>query len=341
MIKKLNILCCNPDGGAFLYITRGWEDAFRSLGHSFLRWNGSGEQFRQFKPDIYLGCSGWRQIVPPWAKQEFGTKIGIHVNPWGSTVLKALPGEPDINESLDARKWTIAQKPDFLYCYGFSADIAHMWDQWTIQYGVPVIPMPTAGNSIIHQPAAISPNHVCDVGFIGGKWPYKSMNIDKFLVPVLKEFKSIIYGWGGWQGFPQWRGPGADGDVNTLFSSAKVCPSIVEPHTTRYGIDIPERMFKVALGGGFTICDPVANLGRVVNLDNFPMADSIRNYRDLVHHYIINDDFRNQRKKLQRIEILTNHTYLNRIQNVLRVCGYPGQAEQAQQEVVRRLNEMV
>jgi hypothetical protein len=329
---KLNILCCNPDGGAFLYITKGWEDAFKALGHKFQRWNGTNEQLKNFKPHIYLGCSGWRQNFPKWAKNEYGTKVAIHVNPWGSTILKREKGEPDINETKNAIKWVEDQNPDFLYCYGIEDDIRHMWDKWE-SYIAGVIPMPCGGNAIEHKPVPPNPKFFCDVGFIGGFWPYKAINLKKYLVPVLNKTNAKVYGWGGWR-HPKYLGPAQDQNVNKLFSSAKVCPSVVEPHTSRYGIDIPERMFKVPLGGGFTICDPCHGLARHVPLNVFPMAKNAADYIKLINYYIKNDGERIELRKKQRLVILKNHTYFSRIQGFLKFSGYEAEAEEAQKKVV-------
>lgn len=337
---KLNVLCCNPDGGAFLYITKGWEDAFKSLGHNFIRWNGSSKQLRNFKPDLYIGCSGWRQNFPKWARNEFGTKVAIHVNPWGSTVLKPLKGEPDINEKPQAIKWVASQEPDFLFCYGLEDDISHMWNKWKTNIAT-VVPMPNAGNSISHKPVSPDPKFSCEVGFIGGRWPYKAINIDKYLLPILKDTNSKVYGWGGWKGLPFYKGKANDSIVNKLFSSAKVCPSVVEPHTTRYGIDIPERMFKVPLGGGFTVCDPCKGLDRLVSLKVFPMAKNPKEYRDLIKYYLNHDKERNELKKKQREAILKGHTYLTRIQNFLKFSGHKEEAQRAQKKVEEMVHELV
>ena len=327
---KLNILCCNPDGGAFLYITKGWENAFKALGHNFLRWNGKKETAEAFRPHLYLGCSGWPQKFPQDIRSKFGTKVAIHVNPWGTTVLKPLKGEPNINEKPQTIEWVKKQNPDFLYCYGLESDISHMWDKWEKQVAT-VIPMPNAGDATIYKPTSPTPQFACDVGFIGGRWPYKAMNIDKYLLPVLKKKKSKVYGWGGWRGMPFYKGQAHDNMVNRLFSSAKVCPSVVEPHTTRYGIDVPERMFKVPLGGGFTICDPCKGLGRYVPQDIFPMAKNPQDYARLIDYYLSHDNERNQLKQEQRKIILQNHTYFNRIQGFLRFSGFEEEAEKAQE----------
>jgi hypothetical protein len=332
-MAKLNILCCNPDGGAFLYITRGWEDAFKALGHRFLRWDGSDKQLEAFQPNIYLGCSGWRQNFPNWAKDAYGTKVAIHVNPWGKTVLQAQKGEPNINETKKAIEWVEKQNPDFLYCYGVEEDIGHMWNKWEDNIAG-VIPVPCAGNAVAHRPVTPDPKFFCEVGFIGGFWPYKALNLRKYLVPVLDKTKAKVYGWGGWK-HPKYLGQIKDEDVNKLFSSAMVCPSMVEPHTSRYGIDIPERMFKIPLAGGFTICDPCEGLDRYVNPEIFPIAKDVDDYARLINYYIKHDGERIKLRRKQRLEILKEHTYFSRIQGFLRFSGYEAEAEEAQDAVIR------
>lgn len=341
MAEKLRILCCNPDGGAFYYITKGWEDAFKALGHDFRRWKGSDQELKNYEPHIYLGCSGWRQSYPTWARVAFGTKIGIHVNPWGSTVLKALPREPNINETPEAVKWARNQKPDFVYCYGGEHDIPHMWNYWPSKAGIPAIAMPTGGNAVAYKLVDPEAFFGCDVGFIGGYWPYKAMNIDKYLLPVIKKMNSKVFGWGGWRHIgKKYRGViKNEYDVNKLFISAKVCPSIVEPHTTRYGIDIPERMWKVPLGHGFTICDPVKNLDKYVDYNTFITARNPREYMEQILYYVKNDNARNILKKKQRLAVLKDHTYFSRIQGFLRQCGYDEQADESQAMVDKLVAE--
>jgi hypothetical protein len=340
MAEKLNILCSNPKGGAFLYITRGWGNAFKALGHNFLHWDGSEQQLKQFKPHIYLGCSGWRQDIPKWVRDEFGTKIAIHVNAWGSTQLKSLPGETNVNESETAIKWTIGQQPDFLYCYAIEQDIKHIWNKWEDKVG-PVVAMPTAGDAVIHKPVMKDHRFTCQLGFIGGRWKYKALNIDKYLVPAINEHDSKIYGWGGWKNNSKYQGPINDDDVNKLFSSAKVCPSIVEPHTSRYGIDIPERMFKIPLAGGFTILDPCEGIERYISSDIFPIAKNPNDYRKLITYYINHDEERERLQKQQNLVTLQNHTYFSRIQGFLRFSGYEAEAEEAQEKVNGLINDLV
>ncbi len=80
----------------------------------------------------------------------------------------------------------------------------------------------------------------------------KAKVIDKYLVPVLKDsgLSSKVFGWGDWQdGLCSGKLP--DRSVSAFFNSGRVAPCISEPHTHRYGIDLPERVFKTALCGAF------------------------------------------------------------------------------------------
>lgn len=322
----MKILSCNPNGSAFHYILKGLEDAFIALGHQFLRWDGKPETLNKYQPDLYLGCSGWRQEIPEWCRQKYGTKIAIHANPYGSTKLVALKGEPNINEPEGTIKWVLSKKPDAIYCYGNDLNIAHMWNFWEEKHKIRVIPMPTAGNAVAHFPVDEDPRFKCQVGFVGGYWPYKAMNIKKYVTPVVTTFNSQIYGWGGWS-HPNYRGQIKDEDVNKLFSSAAICPSITEPHTTRYGIDVPERMWKVPLGGGFTILDPFAGVENYVDTSIFPVARDPSHYFQLVKYYLDHADEREELKLAQRKYVLENHTYFHRISRMLSDLGFIDEAE--------------
>lgn len=322
----MKILSCNPKGSAFHYILKGIEDAFVALGHQFIRWDGRTEVLKNYQPDLYLGCSGWRQDLPKWCRDMYGTKIAIHANPYGTVKLIPLKGEPNINEPQGAIDWVLKQNPDAVYCYANDLDISRMWNFWEERHGLLVIPMPTAGNSIIHQPVVKDPKFKCQIGFIGGYWPYKAMNIKKYVTPVINAFTAQVYGWGGWS-HSKYKGTIKDQDVNKLFSSALICPSVVEPHTTRYGIDVPERMWKVPLGGGMTILDPFSGVENYVDTDVFPIAQDPQDYFRLIKYYLVKHEERASLALAQRQYVLENHTYFHRISRMLNDLGFIDEAE--------------
>lgn len=315
----LRILCCNPNGGAFYHITRGWENAFKALGHQFHFWSGVHKDWYDYEPHIYLGCSGWKQPIP---QHRPNTIVGIHVNPIGPERLIPKPGDPDINEPQSLTQWTLKQNPDFVFGYGYKQDVEQYWGFWKTKHKIPVYGIPTAGDAVKYY-KQLDPKFQCEIGYIGGRWPYKGKRINQWLLPVIRKFKSQVWGWGGWDNVSQYRGVIKDGEDRKLFSTANICPSIVEQHTSDYGIDVPERTFKVPLCGGFTICDSIKGfLGRYVSADAFPMANNPKEYLELCQYYLKHNEKRQQLAAKQRQEILKDHTYFSRINTFLGASGF-------------------
>lgn len=320
----LNILITNSKSGAFYYIATSWINALKAAGHNAMLWNGDQSTWNKVDPDIYIGCSGWRQNF------RKGPKVAIHVNPYCDEIIRN--SGPVINESQDAINWTMAQKPDLVFGYGLEKHIKKYWNKWT-NHGLKVIGMPNAADTVRYYPVPKDNKYAVDIGWVGGYWKYKAVNLDKYIVPVARRFKSRWYGWSGPQGL--WNGKVNDEEiVRKLFSSARICPTVVEPHTTTYGIDMPERIFKVAACGGLVISDPVDDMddyfapGTVITTKNGP------DYMTKCAEWISKSDNERaeQAKKLTR-EVLTKHTYFHRVQHLLRNLGFNDEASDMQKHI--------
>ena len=336
-MPKLRILCCDPPGGAFYHITKAWGRAFEQLGHTFTKWDGKENSWRKFNPHLYLGCSGHRQPIPKGTK----TKVGIHVNPHGKIRLNPLHGV-DVNEPGHAVKWSVSMKPDFVFGYGIQQDEKTFWSKYKSDHNIPWFGVPTAGDPF-HYYKDPDESLVCDIGFVGGRWSYKLHNLDKYLVPLFKKYNYKCFGWGGWEGICESKELPDNTDVDRkLFSSAKICPAICEPHTTKYSIDWPERIFKIPLCNGFTVSDPVANFDRYLPTDVFPMSS---NLVELCDYYLKNEDERKQLADKQMRFILENHTYINRIHTLFVAAGFKQEAKDAlnfkDKLIERRLNVQI
>lgn len=326
----MNILLSNPDGGAFYYIMRGFQLAFERLGHNVQKWDGSDKQLREFKPNIYIGCSGWFQKIPTWCREQFGTLICYHANPYG-TKLDRVNGGPDINERLDVIQMVANEHPSFVFGYFCGSDI-HYWSDWKNHLGIDVYGIPTAADIVSFHKVEPEERFKCDLAFVGGYWPYKSITIDKYLIPAKKIFDMKIYGWGGW-GNGLSSGSIDDSDICKLFSSAKIGPCINEPHTAIYGIDIPERIFKVPICGLMAISDPSISLDKYFPTGMVPMAETTQEYIDYIRYYLDHDDERIEKANEQRRHIMEHHTYYHRIRTIF--AGFNIQEE------VSKINAML
>ena len=305
------VLCCGPDGGAFRYHTRGIGRAFEAIGIPFADWDGQNiELIRQLQPRIYIACSeAWRWNYPAWARHEYGTKVLIHVNPYGTVKVGSIDRGPIIDAKPRDIKWVAAQRPDGVFCYADRRTVDTYFNSWRSQHSYKIYPFSLAADHCALSGAEYRDELAFDVGWVGGIWPYKAVMMNKYLIPLRQKHRCGFYGWND-----PWRmGPISDQDVKHLYRSAKICPSVSESHTVHHPIDMPQRVYNVACAGGFTIHTPTPCLERLGLSDVIPMAHNEAEWFDMIQYYLDHDEERMERAARQKEAILRNHTYLHRI----------------------------
>lgn len=307
----MKVLLCHRPGGAFGYITDGWFNALRDKGHKVQRWDGLEPSWNDFNPDAYIGCSGHKQPIPP----RRNCKVAIHVNPYGPVNIQG------INESEQNIRWTLNQKPDAVFGYGHEDDRL-LWSYWTQKHGITWVPMPTAGDRIVFKQTRPLDDRPLDVVYLGGRWAYKGLTIDSYLVPLLerKEVTYKLHGWGDWQ-------PGlcsgllAEDQACAFLNRGKIGPCISEQHTHSHGIDIPERAFKVALCGGLVVHDAAIGVRRMI--PSALIAHNPEQFQDYIRHFSRpeNQAERVEMVTKQQVEVLSEHTYHHRLATMFMVLG--------------------
>lgn len=316
----MKILICHRPDGAFGYISDGWRNALHDKGHTVRRWDGSTESWREFGPDIYIGCSGHKQPIP---KPRGDCKIAIHVNPCGPVEIDG------ISESAENVAWVVDQKPDVVFGYGHDND-GLLWSGWTSEYGIKWIPMPCAADKVMFKQVNTIENRNIDLVYLGGRWKYKARTIDAYLLPVLRDAKLqkrkiAVRGWGEW---PDGTCDGilASDQANAFINSGKIGPCISELHTHQFGIDIPERAFKVALCGVLVIHDAVMHIRQMI--PSAVVSANPKHFYDMCMHYMKNDEERIELAKKQQMEVISNHTYHHRMSRLLGELGFEQQSRE-------------
>jgi hypothetical protein len=313
----MKVLVAKPNGGAYLYIARGFINAFNSIGCDAKFWDGDAQTWDAVKPDLYIGCSGHRKIIP---QNRGNVKVAIHVNPYG-TKLEPLHGV-DVNEPKEAINWTLSQRPNVVFGYGHQDDSSTFWSNWSKIHNINFIGVPTAADHTLYWP---SENKTNNIVYLGGRWPYKANKIDQWLLPIIKATSVKIMGWGGWQGVNGYAGVVPDSDSGREFlASGKVGPCMCEPHTTKFGIDIPERFFKLALCKTLPIVDYIPNFDRYYKSGSYLMARNPGEYFDLVTNYANNPTF--DKARIEYTEEIfkqtrLKHTYMNRMRDLCAGLG--------------------
>jgi hypothetical protein len=310
----MRVLLTHKPGGAYGYISESWLNTLRSAKINAMRWNGSPESWHAYDPDLYIGCSGHRQPIP-----KSRTKIAIHVNPCGQKDLG------QINESNESIKWTISQNPNVVFGYGFEKDRDY-WSYWESKYGIKWVPMANAADITLFN-KKYENNKKYDIVYVGGKWAYKSKSIDAYLLPLLTggTLTYKLYGWGEWS-HNHCSGGITDNDVPNFLSSGSVGPCISEPHTHQYGIDVPERVFKIIMSGTVAVHDNTQSLA-----DQIPSLLIARNpaeFSDMCHYWAnMPPDHIQKKSDEQRKDVLSAHTYAHRLANLFNALGFTDEAK--------------
>lgn len=312
----MRIMFGQRPGGAFGYITDGMINALRDKGHVVTRWDGLETSWYNFAPDLYCGASGHKQPIPPRRK----CKIAIHVNPYGPVNIQG------INESEQNIRWTLNQKPDAVFGYGHEEDRL-LWSYWTQKHGVPWVPMPTAGDRVIFKQTKSLDERELDVVYLGGRWAYKGLTIDAYLVPLLqnREVTYKLHGWGDWQeGLCS--GVLAEDRACEFLNRGRIGPCISEQHTHSHGIDIPERAFKIALCGTLVVHDAAVSLKRMI--PSALIAHNPQQFQDYIRHFSRPE---NQAERMeivakQQSEVLLGHTYHHRLSTLFGALGFADEA---------------
>ena len=315
----MKVLLCHRPEGAFGYISDGWQNALRDKGHDTRRWDGKPQSWYEFEPDLYIGCSGHRQPIP----KSRNCKVAIHVNPYGPVEING------INESEQNVKWVVEQKPDVVFGYG-QEDDRLIWSGWTTEYGLGWVPMPCAADTVIFKQIKSCQERDIDMVYLGGRWPYKAKTIDTYLIPAITNAKErnkkvALRGWGEW---PKDLCDGilASDRANAFLNSGKIGPCISELHTQMFGIDIPERAFKLAACGTLVVHDAVMHLRRLI--PSAVVAASPEHFGEMCMHYMDNDAERIALVKKQQEEVLTSQTYHHRMSSLLAALEMHEQARQ-------------
>jgi len=312
----MKVLVCHRPGGAFGYISDSWINALRDKGHTVQRWDGHDHSWHDFSPNLYIGCSGHKQPIP----HQRSAKIAIHVNPYGPTKIQGIA------ESDENIRWTLNQKPDVVFGYGHEDDRI-LWSYWTQKHDIPWVPMPTAGDkTLFHQSSENDKQY--DIVYLGGRWQYKGLIIDAYLIPFLQQSNNYkLHGWGDWPS-NICSGILAEDQVNRFLGSGRVGPCISERHTHEYGIDIPERAFKVALCGTLVVHDAVVAIRRMI--PSAIIATNPDQFRNYCLHFAKPENAaeRIEVTNRQRNEVLEAHTYHHRMATLFAALGFHTEAQQ-------------
>lgn len=335
----MKFLFLSDNSGAPFYQRVGLAKALVRAGHDAMFWQPERkpafDAFGEYEPDVFIGQTyNTSRAVAKCIKARPHMKVALFASALGEVLkdvdVKRFPivvASDDEKRVIETLKKETG-KPDFVWIHHHRNQAAYSIGGWLDQFGIPVLGSGKAADLLTYWGGKHDPLLDCDVGYIGGYWPYKAQNLNKYLLPLCGKHDVKIFGNTPWP-VPQHLGFIDEGDAKNLFASAKICPNVYEPHSVQYGRDPIERPFKVLAAGGFVLD---AGYVRTIHEDFFPSkeipyAQTPKEFFELVHFFLSKPLDREIIAKNGQLRVLYEHTYFHRVSEFLHLLGFPTEAE--------------
>jgi hypothetical protein len=326
-------ILCNRFSNAPFFIFSGWKNVFERLGCEWhwLQPDKIFDQFNSVQPDIYIGTTYElnRPIIKCIAARS-NLKVVLKANNWGPLDKEIDPKEYPIGISASQEQDLICQlrreigKPDYVFNFYHKNCMQETMSYWD-NMGVPSLDMQTAADVFSYYPVEKSEALSCDIAFVGGYWPYKGVNLNKYIVPLcypVGRYNIKIFGNQIWP-VQQYMGAISLDNERSLYSSAAVCANISEPHANRFGFEVNERVFKLAACKAFVVSDKIESLTRdIFKQDELVWADDPEHFYDLVDMFVKNPALRVEHIEKCYQTVMCSETYCHRVAHLLDVLGY-------------------
>ncbi len=334
----MKILCEYTASGPS-YVRSGWGHALKACGHDFRFWRPETKSIfdtlAEFEPDIFLGTTyGVDRAMAKCIAARPHMKVGLFASAWGPYINDVDLTRYPIVVASEQEKVIIEKlkretgRPDFVFIHVTDKYLDGTMGGWR-EIGVNPIGVLNAADILIYRQGTQRPELTCDVAFCGGYWGYKARNLDRFLLPLCHPSSKLSVKIFGNQPWPigQYLGSIDDGHVKDLFASATVCPNVSEPHSTDFGFDVIERPFKVLSSGGFCLSDDVDEAREIFTADELSMAETPKEFIELVHHFVDNPECRLPFMEAGRKKVLDSHTYFERTAQFMGGFGLEAEAQ--------------
>lgn len=337
----MRILIGNDNYSAHFFERMGLAKAFMACGHTIHMWHldkqPAHDVFDEFEPDILLfqTYNLNRAVIECIAKRP-RLKCIMKAGEWGplwDTVDRSkyevlIASEEEKANTL--RLFKMCGQPSYLYIYYHPDWLEDSFGYWMKQ-GLRVHSHMLAADIFDYTNGTPRPEFKCDLGFLGGYWPYKARVLDEYLIPICRESKIRIKIFGNsiWP-VHQYSGSIDNSLVKDFFASCIICPNLHEPHSQDLHRDMNERTFKLLSNQCFVISDYVEGLAKIFNKDEIVFAHNPDEFKELVYHYVKYPDERKPYIDRGYKSVLTQHTYLDRIRDIFLNLGMVKEAEKVE-----------
>lgn len=212
------------------------------------------------------------------------------------------------------RNKILGSSPSFLFTISPERSF-EFYRRW-MDTGARLLSLPLACDTRRYPPEPpLRPEFVgIDMAFVGGYWPYKARQFDRYLRPYQERL--TVFGYSRWP-YAGFGGLLPTEQEGSLYKQARISPSINEPHVELMGVDLNERVFKVLGSGGVTVTDAVAAYRDWFTDDELLVPRSVEEFQEFVELLEADLEVRQAFALRGARAIRKRHTYVHRAQAVL------------------------
>lgn len=320
----MKIVIANDNEFAHYYERMSWCKAFKFANYDAFLWNikqkSIFDMFDEIKPDlVFLQGYNLTPGVVSLLEEYPETKLVIRVSDWSEwnnklnrekyPVLKA--GEEEIKLLTAIQK---LKNPLLLHTHHHPDWLKQTHGFW-IANGFDIISIMNCADVFSYCNGKYQENLDTDIVFIGGYWPYKAQKLDKWILPLTQKHKMRIFGNQSWP-TSKYCGFIPEEQTRHVLKSAKVCPSIHEPHSTEFGYDIVTRPFNLLANKCLCVSDYVEGLYKL-----FPQEISYARrpdeFQEKINFFIKNPLVQQEYVEEGFQKVIQKHTAFDRMLQVL------------------------
>ena len=336
----MKIMISSDGPHAHFFIRTGWARVLSALGHNVILWDihekNAFDAFDEFEPDMFFGQTyNLNDALYKCIKERPHLKVMMKASDWGEMQKSIDPEQYGVLFANDEEKKLVEKlkaetgKPDFLHIYYPESCVSTTHNGWE-ETGCRTVSIMNGADLFVYTGGRQKPEYKCDLSFIGGYWPYKARNMDRYLMPLthpLGKYNIKFFGNQGWPGC-HYMGWIPDEEVKHMLKSSTICPNVSEPHATDFGFDVNERTFKILANECFCISDYVDSMAKeVYTNDEVVFAKTPEEFHELVEHFVKYPDERIPYMKRGYQTVMKKHTYFHRVSKMLEEFAMPAEAE--------------
>ncbi|HTE48675.1 MAG TPA: glycosyltransferase [Candidatus Paceibacterota bacterium] len=327
----------HPKGlDAHRWIYEGWRDAFIDSGHEFFEITATDnikDKIQNVEPHIFMSAVNILDVVRDLQDIKEARRKGMKLFLW--VHWPPVKGFDAWNDLL--------KKEDVADVYFGEREPEGMYDFEQVT-GKTYHVIANASNKKVHFPTKPVKKYEYDIVFLGANLKKKQQLFSEILKPLSKKYKVGLFG-PGWTlkdkilrvvqkfmrifhmfGLSNWvnklRITVPTDEERELYSSAKISLNFHErePDGSQPHYILNQRTFKIPACGGFEICDDVPALRRYFKEDELVMATmDPQDWFSKIEYYITHEEERNKIKNKGINRALKDHTYNNRVAQVLKL----------------------